>query len=837
MSPNKIINPAFPESLELSGPYLGATSTTIDASGHTKVFLFWLPVDGMTGYNLYRTDVKGPINGKNPVTQADTCAKLKAFVADGSAEWKMLSDAFSAVTVQASVKVVSAGSGLARRVDKSGLSAVTLSSPGTVMKKPYLTRSKLALGPCAIFDRGLNSGEQKLFDRMAKTNWRLRLARGWAYMDANVVTGQTYEYSLYGIQADGKELLLVKSRIIRAGDYALPAPPAMIQTRTGDGQVLLLWARNNYAYSFNVQRADSPVTVPQAINASPVVYDITQDLDGTDLPSPQPGFLDYQRFDTNGLPADHAVEGVPIAGPKNGITYYYSVASCDILGRPGSWSAPVIATPVDLVPPQAPAELTVKASSAPRGLALGWRKVTMDVKGHQILDASQTYKIYRTDLLSNFEDLALLPAYQVATVSANPTDPATPTLGWLDTDPALSAPYGEKDFWYCLICVDAYGNTGAPSAAIAGRLPDITPPGPTKVTGADSHADHITVFWVPNGESDLAGYQIYRAVCNLGVPYTPPGEGEPSHEGKPSYGREPCDFVLVGEVLKAEADKQMANAGSIQFEDYSVPAGSPLCYAFWVRAFDNSRNLYQGINSCPASDEEYACQRLMEETPPPVPVITALKARDEAVMIEWLASPIQDLRAFHIYRSEEENDVPVFIGGVLTDGTILTEPWKGTPAECGDIPAEVDADTVHASFLDTKAEPNHVYWYRVSALDWLGNESEGADLKKIPAISTFTYTRALPEKPVVSAPPTQAAEGCGLLLSWNPAYAPSAHKGFLVFRSRSSSGNYRQVSPIVQANTYTDASALRGTDYWYRVQAMGPDGTLSEPSDPVKYRY
>ena len=40
--------------------------------------------------------------------------------------------------------------------------------------------------------------------------------------------------------------------------------------------------------------------------------------------------------------------------------------------------------------------------------------------------------------------------------------------------------------------------------------------------------------------------------------------------------------------------------GHIWFDDFSVPEGSPLCYGYWVRAYDQAGNLYPGNNGCPA---------------------------------------------------------------------------------------------------------------------------------------------------------------------------------------------------------------------------------------------
>ena len=69
--------------------------------------------------------------------------------------------------------------------------------------------------------------------------------------------------------------------------------------------------------------------------------------------------------------------------------------------------------------------------------------------------------------------------------------------------------------------------------------------------------------------------------------------------------------------------------------------------------------------------------RLLEQTAPPAPIVTGLRARDNAVLVEWIASPVQDLKAFHVYRSDDEFDQPTFLACVFIDGTIDSNKWNG----------------------------------------------------------------------------------------------------------------------------------------------------------------
>jgi hypothetical protein len=378
--------------------------------------------------------------------------------------------------------------------------------------------------------------------------------------------------------------------------------------------------------------------------------------------------------------------------------------------------------------------------------------------------------------------------------------------------------------------VDFHNNVSAPSALVSGRVPDVVPPGPTRVTSSEGHQDHIRVEWSQNQEPDLAGYQVYRTICDRGVPYRP-------KKGKEGTQYGPADWALIGELLVAEAKKRLSDVGCIYFDDFSVPPGSPLCYAYWVRAFDMRRNLYNGMDGFPASHLEYVCQKLREETPPPFPIVSALKARNDSVLIEWLSSPVQDLWAFHVYRSDSESGQPAFLGCVFTDGTVQNVRWKGGKPGCENTPAEAPPAAVKGQFIDTGVEPNRVYWYRVSALDWLGNESEGNDIKQIPSVTTFTYSIDLPETPAVLPCNLTPSDKCGLTVRWGQASNPASIIGFVVFRASAEGGPYRQVSPVVAGTEFSDGSAIRGTPYWYVVHSIDRQGRLSKPSQAVRCDY
>jgi hypothetical protein len=811
---------------------LTAASSAPDAQGTASVVLFWAPAPDAAGYNLYRTeDGANPnssilLNGQ-PITTVRTCAELESIVPRDSADWRRLAGAFTAVQPHRPLAVVADERGRAHFADSYAVAQVR----GHVLDPDELSSLTVTplpweIDPCDALSRGLTPDELKIFKIMADCSLPLRLAYGLAYVDRTALAGHQYSYELRAVSERGKETPLA-AVAVTAGQFTLPDPPSSIRATPDDAKVLVLWNRNPFAFSYQLRRSTHPAVGYQPVHSEPIQLDVEYDLDHQRM-RPTPGLVDFQRWDDDGWPVPHDVHGTAVYGPANGVPYYYQVASVDVLGRCGAWSASVTAIPVCSTPPATPTDLRIQArdelGTATRALVVTWRKCIRNADGHRILDATQSYEVYRGENHAELEDIRTLAAHLVATVTGvEPTDATTPTLEWADTDLALAPPYGEKDFWYRVRCVDEHGSVSGPSALVGGRLPDVTPPGPTKPLRAEGFADHIRILWPPNTEPDLAGYQVYRGICDRGAPYRPDDE----------HG---CDMVLVGTVVRPEADERVEQTGSVFFDDHSVPPGSPLCYSYWVRAYDAAQNLYAGTRSCPLPDE-YVCQRLLEQTPPPPPVITRLRARNRAVLVDWVASPVQDLRAFHVYRSDEDIGEPVFVGCVLSDGTVRPDRWTGVHPSCADIPAEANLASVRAGFLDETVEPGHIYWYRVSALDWLGNESEGDALTRLPAISTFTYSSDLPATPSMLHVTPGGGDGCGLEASWLPPFDSGRMRGFVVFRSSAPGGDYRQVSPVVAGNSFRDESARRGVDYWYRVQAMDAAGALSPSAAAVKLRY
>jgi hypothetical protein len=790
---------------------LQATSDGIAADGTTRIVLRWETVGEAVGYRLRRRTPGGPsivLGGADPIRLPQSARELRTVVSPGTEEWN------------------------------------TLARVLTAAQSPPPADPTVLVDPAAVFDRGLTAFERASLQAASQADLTIGRVDGLAFIDTGVTAGEAYLYDLLAERAHGGDLVLAADVPVTAGVFTLPAPPSGLTAQSGDRRVLVLWNRNPLAATYLVQRAPAPGGPFLQVDPQPIAYDVDTGIDGSPLPLPQPGFLDVGAWAADGSPTSRTVAGSTVDGPDTGLTYWYRVVSRDTLGRLGEWSDPIAATPTRSLPPRAPEALQVTPTTAADGLSVQWATVNRNIENHWLVDrgipdSAQTNLVYRAESREQLEDLANLPALLVATIASDPYDVTTPVQSWTDTDPALIPPYGTKPFFYRVRVMDAFGILSAPSAVISAAVPDTTPPGPSAIEEAKGDADHIHVEWKPNPEPDVAGYQVWRGVCDNGYVYVPGISHLPPKKGEQPPSKESryhCDMTQVGDIPVGDAIAMFLVHGVIAFDDYSVPANSPLCYAYWIRAYDFAGNLYPGdVHGCPRSGE-YLCAALRDKTPPQLPVLTALRARNHGVELEWIGAPEPDLRAFHIYRAESPTGAPDFLACVFTDGTVSPFPWTGLVPPCAAIPAIADPLSAHGSYLDTKAEPHRIYWYRVSALDWLGNESSAGDLTVIPADSTFAYTSDLPTTPAILPQALPLPDGCGLGVMWDPPYDPAAVQGFVVFRAAAGQP-YRQVSGVIRGNGFDDDTARRGVDYFYRVQAVDAAGTLSEPSAPVLHRY
>jgi fibronectin type 3 domain-containing protein len=755
-----------------------------------KVVVTW-PVTAVSRFNLYRTPgPSGPLNS-TPIASMTSCAQIQTVIPMGSDDWNLLSTG--------------------------------------------LAQNNVPFDPCSISTIVPGSALEQRLEFLARANWRIAVVAGQAFVDTGVTAGTTYTYQLRGVDALGNETgPAFPDASVKAGSPVAIAPPPSLSATAGDYRILLLWGDQNQAAGFSVMRATSAAGPYHQVNASPLVTRVANGVDGSPLASPSNGFLDIQRWDPNGLPDTHIVGGVAIDGPRDGVTYYYRVSSIDVLGQAGPPSASVSAMPVDNTAPATPSGVTVTALDPLSQLQVGWTTSTVDVEGHVDSSGVTGYTVFRYEV----ENAPLTSGVQIGGVVPQP-GPGVQLAAAIDSSANLRPQYGEKTYWYRVRAVDAKGNASAYSAAVGGHLKDITPPDPPKNLAAEGFDTYIELKWSPNTEPDLDHYEIFRSYCHNGKsnPCDPSDrkqvaaneERRISSEGKD--GRTPCtgEYVPVGLVSFSQA-KTMGNP--VTFRDMTIPKNSPVCYSYWIKAYDQVQNM-SGTWPFPSPNEQTVCQRLRDRTPPDPAIISGLFARESGIRVEWIAAPVQDIRAYQVYRADKEAGPYKFVGGMTvepppTPPHVLTSPYQPPPlVKCDTIPLITIDSMSMGAFTDKTALAKKIYWYKVLGVDQSGNESPVA--KAVP-MSTFTYTSAPTAAPVITSVMASTSAPFELVVSWTPGFDPASTQGFAIFRSYSQTFLYRQVGTLLKTSEFHDNVVVKNVTYWYKVVRLDLSGQVSQTS-------
>ncbi len=774
------------------------------------VLLTWPENKNVQSFNIYRKTAMDIGYGKKPLNDAPIaimrdCEEIRGIIPVKSQEWKEIAAVLQQVPE--------------REAGKS-LREIRF-TPGPDPLRIKVTRG---FDPCQLYTVRPGSRNADLLQMLARKYYKIAQVIGQAYVDNAVSMGATYFYEIRGMREGREEVLASDVRVVAGVDTPLPAP-LHVQALAGDSRVMVTWDSVASTTGYDVYRRTMPAGSWIRVNDKPVMVKLTADLNNDSLAVPVFGIIDYRRWDeTTGMPTTHDVDGAPVDGPANKTTYRYRVSARNALGTPGTPSAETPdATPEDQTRPGLPMDLKVEAVG--QTLKISWSKVTKDELGRIEEDGIKGYDLYRATTQTDTGGIKIN--------AANIAQPLlVTTVEYTDSDPAIISQYGEKEFYYRLRVKDNHSHTSVFSAAASGHVPDIYAPDPPKDVAAEGFQHYIRICWRQNTEPDLESYMIYRSLCDYGR-WTPPDQ-----ERKTGSNCGP--FVLIAEMTKKEAEDSLAKYGKVCYNDGSVPAASPLCYAYWIKAKDKSQNESGDWPYPDFAIETVVCQRLLDETPPPLPIVSGMQAQDGAINIEWIAAPIQDLGAFHVYRADKETDPFLWVGGMTVVkppavSTPLGAPFKpAKPCGCDSIPLVAHTGMKSGAFLDKHVDAKKIYWYKVTSVDQNGNDAKPD--RAVP-YSSFTFSSSGPARPVIATPINKISGGCGLEIKWSPAFVDTLHLGFVLFRSATETGNYLQKSPILQTNSYVDSTIYAGSTYWYKVQAYNLQGQPSMLSLPQKGKY
>ncbi|MEP7235330.1 MAG: hypothetical protein ABI778_08550, partial [Ignavibacteriota bacterium] len=724
----------------------------------TFVYLTWGPDTADSTpyrYNIYRKLTSAtsfptaPLNS-SPIAPITNCTQFKAVIAMGSDDWNLLSSAFA-----------------------DSVTHVKLANVCDVTSYPFKSQKWYRL---ILFNR-------------AKKN--VGIVTGFGYQDNAVVNGTQYTYRIRRV-AGSTELAATPGDevTITAGTPDAIPTPTNVRLVIGDAKIQVLWNKpaDPRFEAFNVFRSSG---MPfRRVNLSDISIDITRDLDSNAVaPSPANGFTDYEQWDSAGHVQPRSIPGVAgtFTGPANGILCQYKVQLKDILGNVGAFSVPTLSgTAVDKTPPAIPIGIVITPSETTSSIEIRWPKITKDALGHD--EHVSGYKVFRYSLGEN-------PTFPNTQVGGTISEPGDSTIFRVRTDNSsgLRNPCRDSTHWYRVLAVDEAGNSSPRSVAVSGMLKDTTKPADVKGTDAKGFGDYIKVLWKPNSDCNIDQYLIYRAMCDYGdwipcdttrkpnspfssdVTHNPNNVATGANDKKGGKSPKDCGgpFVLVGTLTHAEARSRASSNGGLSFfDDHTVPDGSPICYAYLVKAQDLAGNISGTVPVPTRPPEIVICERLRDKTPPPPGIIAGLFSRDSAVRIDFIGQPIQDIAAYHIYRSDSAHGSYHWVGGMTVEpppavGHVLHAPYHAPAVVgCDSIPLVSNPYMSAGTFLDRKADRKKIYWYKVLGIDRNGNESP---IDSAVEMSTFTFASNREAPPTVSS--IAAVEGpCALHLSWSPAY-------------------------------------------------------------------
>jgi len=219
-------------------------------------------------------------------------------------------------------------------------------------------------------------------------------------------------------------------------------------------------------------------------------------------------------------------------------------------------------------------------------------------------------------------------------------------------------------------------------------------------------------------------------------------------------------------------------------------------------------------------------------TPPPRPVITAIKGGENQITIKWAKQPGAAIAGYLLYRTQNKRS--------STDWRRM-ELIKTSETDNFTVPVNGALPQQGFEFVDTSVTAGQPYFYGVVAV---GLSDTGKQLKSIiSAARTGQAYDLAPPPPPEFISLERVGDPAGIIVKWK-AIEPLS---FLLKRSDGDSGLFRSVSEWVDEGTFEEATATwhyeftdeqdvrSDTEYTYLVIAKDQSGNLSnsEESDPV----
>lgn len=413
---------------------------------------------------------------------------------------------------------------------------------------------------------------------------------------------------------------------------------------------------------------------------------------------------------------------------------------------------------------------------------------------------------------------------------------------------------------YFVTAVDIAGHESAPSQMLSYKVVDNQPPQQVSGVSAFSQGNVITISWNTSTDSDLAGYHVYRSErMNQGFKQITAEMLEPMQTffkdddlqlGK-NYSYKiaavdkngntgPRSLAAMARIADNQAPEAVKNLTAIYNGEKVELSWNPISDQENFRSYvllrkqlgtgttsmarlnpDDLRetnfidNGTAGKGFLEGARYEYAVlamdsannfsdtTRMMLQIPdltPPAPPANLVTRNHDGIRVElnWDASSSADAVKYKIYRASLANDAKAI--------------------------TEVDKRT--RTFRDGEVILGVTYFYSVSAIDSLGNESEPS------ATDTVMVKDAAPPHQVRNV--RIGAVDDGLQITWEQVRAFDL-AGYRIYQAEIATGRYELVQEIAADATQYMLTPTSAGD-WYRVRAVDTSGNESKPSEPQQIK-
>ena len=744
----------------------GAPTLSSATAGNATVALAWsAPASNggsaVTGYKIYRGTTSG---GETLLT---TLGNVTSWTDTGLS---------NGTTYYYKVSAVNAvGEGAA----SGELSAMPVTTPGAPTLMSAVPGNSVTLtwsapantGGAAITGyrvyRGTASGGETLLATVGNVT---------TYTDETTTYGTTYYFQVSAVTAAGEG---ARSNEMSATPMVAPSAPTLASASGGNGSVALAWS------------------APSSNGGSAVT-----------------GYRVYRGTTSGGetlLTTLGNVTSWTDSNAANGTTYYYKVSALNSVGE-GVASNELSATPS--APLTAPSAPTLNSATAGNGsVALAWSAPSSNGGA-----AVTGYKVYR-GTTSGGETLL--------TTLGNVTS-------WTDSNAANGTTY-----YYKVSALNSVGEGVASNERSATPSAPATAPSAPALNSATAGNASVALAWSApssNGGSAVTGYKVYRGTTSAGetllttlgnvTSWTDSGATNGT-----KYYYEVSALNAVGESLVSNElsatpltvpgapalNSATAGNGSVAL-GWSAPSSNGGSAVTGYRVYrgttsggetllttlgnvtswtdtgpTNGTTYYYKVTALNASGESAGSNEL-SATPsaplsvPSAPTLNSASPGNGSVALGWSAPASNGGSAVTGYK--------VYRGTTSGGETLLTTLGNVT------------------SWTDTGAANGTAYYYRVSAVNSVGEGGSSNELSATPATTAGAPT-------LNSATPGNAA----VALAWSApgSNGGSAVTGYKIYRGTSSGGE-TLLTTLGNVTSWTDGGTSNGTTYYYKLTALNAVG-------------